>query len=437
MCLHCTWVNENGNSHCTCVGSTAYRINVTNNFFARSYWCDHAKTIGKLLVRIGKVCGIDATQAGRAIASMIKEATSELFDTFRSDLPLCSEVNNGALIVLISEDVVEAYGPCWIPIRFVQKKKSSYICAFCDMVQRNSCTHVRKYHQARMHSGIEESPKEVSGEGDFSRAYPLPTSSFDTNAMHSISKLPVAPVNCSRALRIDNFICELSKKGSSFLVTAPQICAVCQSSRNELLRSMVKGGVIMCTLEPCGMGVETFSCNNAKCDVEIKAEGREHCIVLQSLTTAGTHIMLREIVKSVALSNGTMGGRVEQAHAIGTTVIEAHFNLSQFAGSAVSRSSRIVEELCRIMTRLMALAPPKSLFTCPTCTSKDGKKHLHALCVDSVWKGCNKKSRKKFGQVSEECKPKAVSKATTSRNPMRPLDSSSIANKLSLSCWRP
>lgn len=117
-----------------------------------------------------------------------------------------------------------------------------------------------------------------------------------------------------------------------------------------------------------------------------------------------------------------MGGRANQAHTLATARIDASVNVSQFADAPVSRSSKSVEDLSRIMTKLMAMSPARSLFACSTCMGVDNSCRIHALCVDGVWKGYNKKSRKKFQNISEPCKAQSVSSAATARAPMRPLE---------------
>lgn len=155
----------------------------------------------------------------------------------------------------------------------------------------------------------------------------------------------------------------------------------------------------MCTAGPCEMTIEKFSCGNSAYLAEVYSEGRDHCIVLYSPTTAGTHVMLREVVKGVVLCNGTMGGRVSQAHSLATSVIEANLNKSKFGGVPLSRSTKSIEILCRTMTRLMALSPPASLFSCSACISSENHHRLHALCIDGVGKDTTRSQGQVFVNI--------------------------------------
>lgn len=41
----CTWIDWEGNVHCTCVGCTKYRINVVGNLYRPHLWCSHAESV--------------------------------------------------------------------------------------------------------------------------------------------------------------------------------------------------------------------------------------------------------------------------------------------------------------------------------------------------------------------------------------------------------
>lgn len=235
----CTWVDNVGNVHCTCVGSTKYRINVSGNLFSPSMWCKHTEAFRELLVALGDAVDVDATSCGKALSILVKQSTAAMFGDFCTELPLYTEAHGGAFNVLVTSGVVQAYGPCWIPIRSVPRTNSNYICAFCDVVQNNRCQHVRTYIQVKMHGGTD------NGAGLTS----IPNSPVSPSTpLAAISHLPLAPVNCPRAIKIDSYICDLTKKGWPFVVAAPNNCMLCESPRDEDMQSVLKGGVVLSVL---------------------------------------------------------------------------------------------------------------------------------------------------------------------------------------------
>lgn len=87
------------------------------------------------------------------MASFIRKFSPEGFMAFNDDLPLFTEMHGGAFIVFISPRLADNDGSCWTPVRFAPKTRSNYLCAFCDIVQPNSCEHVQTFHHLKMHGG--------------------------------------------------------------------------------------------------------------------------------------------------------------------------------------------------------------------------------------------------------------------------------------------
>ncbi len=48
------------------------------------------------------------------------------------------------------------------------------------------------------------------------------------------------------------------------------------------------------------------------------AEGRENCIVIEKVTNAATHVLMRRELCGVAVSNGTLTGRLKHFHSLVT-----------------------------------------------------------------------------------------------------------------------
>lgn len=124
-----------------------------------------------------------------------------------------------------------------------------------------------------------------------------------------LSHYPVGVVDCKGAIRMNRRTVMLSQSSQAFVVSAPKICTLCNSERDES-SPMLQKGIIMTNSRVCETQVEIFKCSN--CRALIHSEGRDHKIVLASLLTAATHVLLRYILRDVATSNGTLRGRLEQ-----------------------------------------------------------------------------------------------------------------------------
>ena len=85
------------------------------------------------------------------------------------------------------------------------------------------------------------------------------------------------------------------------------------------------------------------------------------------------------------------------------------------------RSVRVLQQLCVVMCKLMVITPPETLFKCDTCEDVDGK--LHAICVDGIWAGYQRKTSRPFTNISEKCVPMSASAAASSMMYQRPLHS--------------
>lgn len=120
----------------------------------------------------------------------------------------------------------------------------------------------------------------------------------------------------------------------------------------------------MCTLGPCKMQINTYRCSRyPDCKNNLRPEGRDQCVTILGTTTAASHVLLRREVTGVALSNGTLYGRLRHYHSQVNNNI-----LSGVIPEGVSpRSPNTLEKLCSIILQLMTKYPPKSLFICPTC----------------------------------------------------------------------
>ncbi len=55
------------------------------------------------------------------------------------------------------------------------------------------------------------------------------------------------------------------------------------------------------------------------------AEGKENCIVIEKVANAATHVLVRRELYGVALSNGTLTGRLKHYHSLVTS--HAYFGL--------------------------------------------------------------------------------------------------------------
>ncbi len=134
----------------------------------------------------------------------------------------------------------------------------------------------------------------------------------------AISTLPLSPVNCARALVVDDHICGLTRASQVYIVTAPLTCPSCGCKRKEDTRNVWDNGIIMCTIGACRMIIEEFRCSSFSCNRAILAEGREHCVLIHTLSSGATHALLRRELYGVVISNGTLTGRLSHYHSLVT-----------------------------------------------------------------------------------------------------------------------
>ncbi len=130
----------------------------------------------------------------------------------------------------------------------------------------------------------------------------------------------------------------------------------------------IYGGVLTATIGPCRMQVEEFLCSSSSCNAKVTSEGRDQFILMDKVTSAATHALLRRELHGVVVSNGTLSGRLSHFHSLVTA--NAYFGIIPEEPSC--RSVKTLIRLCSIMLRLMCTSPPTHLFRCDTCEHNGG-----------------------------------------------------------------
>lgn len=464
----CTWIDSYGNIRCTCIGSTNFRILATTGKF-NDACCDHALAIFLLLDDFASATGANRQICGRVLGCINGSKFSAENDAYISQLPLFTYVHKEDIVILAKKDVSDGRCAQLVPLRCLKQSGRHLICAFCDLTRTNQCEHVSEVHSLMMQGGPAVLPQKRE-----SRKSRKNLSGANWNPMdelNSISHFPLAIVDCKDALRVDRLIVQLSQGNSPFYVSAPKICSSCTSSRNEGTRKVQKG-IVLCSEGPCRMHVELYDCSKPDCKYLIHSEGRDHKVLLLTLSTAATHVMLRRILTGVVLSNGTLNGRLMQYHSEmlanvdadlipGTTVgnvpylttlqhtevqVQMNIQLGLFCSAPAKedetnkdevilpdsdtgvlgqerkwRSTRVMQDLCVAMCKLMIMNPPSDLFRCANCEDECGR--LHAICIDGIWAGYQKALGRMFENISQPCQALSQSTAASARAVKRPLTS--------------
>ncbi|CDF39066.1 unnamed protein product [Chondrus crispus] len=300
----CTWINEDGLVRCTCIGMVDFRIKEAAGGFHYDCCC-HSSSINAFLTELGMLSQTTRDICGKALHSIAVNAFQS-YESYMDDLPLFTYQHGRKLAVLAMRFNSEETTIQYVPIRFIQRNGQHYICAFCDLVCTNSCEHVTKLRDLLVHGG----PAVKDGACTNVKLEPL-LYGPNWNPMDDLgglSRYPVGVVDCKEAIRMNRRIVMLSQSILTFMVSAPKVCVLCNPERDESTRKLQQG-IIMTTAGVCEMHVEVFKCSN--CYTIIHSEGRDHKIVLASLSTAATHVLLRHIIRGVATSNGTLRGRLE------------------------------------------------------------------------------------------------------------------------------
>lgn len=212
------------------------------------------------------------------------------------------------IAVLARKDRVDASYEL-VPIRVLKRFGQHLIRAFCDLGRPNNCEHVTELNSLQIQGGPIFTSWEPPPES--SQNMPKETEWNPMEPIESISFLPLSIVNFKDSIRVERKIVQLSQRNAFFNVPAPNICTACEASRIEESRNIQKG-IVLCSEGPCSMRVEIFHCSD--CSHRIHSEGRVDKIVLLTLSTAAAHVMLRNQLTGVALSNGTLTGRLGQYH---------------------------------------------------------------------------------------------------------------------------
>ncbi len=164
---------------------------------------------------------------------------------------------------------------------------------------------------------------------------------------------------------------------------------------------MWKDGVLMCTISPCRMHIEVFECSNSNCSSKVLAEGRDHYIVIDRVSSAATHALIRRELFGVAISNGTLTGRLNHFHSF----VTANAFVGVIPEAPVCRSVRTLLKLCSITLRLICMSPAEQLFQCNVCEFNGNIRvdQINALCMDGISQGFVKTGTKPFTNISEPC----------------------------------
>ena len=126
----------------------------------------------------------------------------------------------------------------------------------------------------------------------------------------------------------------------------------------DILRLVSPVDDLTCTAGPCEIEIEWVRFTAEGCTSIIAPEGRENCVLLESMTSGATHSLLRKELTGVSLSNGTLSGRLSEFHSqsIG---IQMSGLLPQIL---TRRSVKKLREMCAIILRLVAKNPDSSFF---------------------------------------------------------------------------
>ncbi len=299
----CTWISLSGHIHCTCIGSTAYRIWADTEANIDSVTCVHANGILRIVAAVSSSFKVPIPLAGKILSKFFVRSGQDAF------FKLCKVISYYACstqrlhyrrfgIRVPSRPIPHHF----VPVRHLSKGFLRNICAFCDNVLHAGCHHSRKI-------SILEEEVEMQKSYTTDESYSTKEDPYAEISSDSISCLPLSPVNCE---------CNLARTSKPYIVTAPGSCPTCGSRRDEASRKTWDYGVIMSTIGPCRMETEEFTCSSSACGRKIISEGRDHCILIDKLTSAATHELLRRELHGVVISNGTITGRLSHFHSLVT-----------------------------------------------------------------------------------------------------------------------
>ena len=282
----------------------------------------------------------DDRNTARALADLFASKCEVSFATFTDDCPSARAMHDGKVFVTCNlwRGITWAY---FAPVRVV-RNGSFFVCAFCGTTHRGGCKHTRIAVESRETMETEEEVAKDDGWKGFEK---------------HISHLPLSPVNCSRSIRVDNDVTVVAFRRDVCLIHAPCTCQKCGAIRDVKTRES-RRGVLTCTAGPCEMELEWFRCTAEGCTSIIDLEGRENCVLLELMTSGATHILLRRERTGVALSNGTLSGRLSQFHSksIGMQMS------SILPKIPTCRSVKMLRDMCAIMLRFVTTNPDSSFF---------------------------------------------------------------------------
>lgn len=266
----CTWLDMKGAVHCTCIGATRFRFLSSNRapgtyFMNGGIKCNHVYCFAIALQTLAYYFNTNHMIIRIAISTIVAQSRTISFSEHSYGLPQVHSCHGGTVRVVVIGQTAQPETIQFVPVRRMRRGKMiRYVCAFCDLHKTTSCVHTET----------------VSLIGEEEREEPRKVSDND---IVSFSSLPLSPVNCPRSIQVDQEVCSLAKEGKYFVVTAPLISTECGHPRAEKSLTPLKDGLIMCTLGPCKMQLNTYRCSQfPDCHNVLIPEGREHCIIIES-----------------------------------------------------------------------------------------------------------------------------------------------------------
>lgn len=403
----CVWIDDNGGIRCTCLGLS--RFNDKGNEFSQTY-CSHGSAFWSFLEHV-----LHATR---------QEVESNLWKAFATSLlalnlspvedSTVTRMHNDRIAIVQQKPDSDASQMIWVPVRVHKKPKHrggnviTYICCFCDMVTRHNCLHAKFVFQ--------------SCNGQFtsqSQSTDIVQVSTYMRFEDAVSQLPLTPASCSRSTKMDFEICEAARRGATMVVSAPKACRFCGTPRTSRQSITESKGVVMCTIGPCKLRVDSFKCRNPTCGRVVSVDGREYCMTFERFTTSMTHTVLRQTCEGVALGNGTLTAKIQELLKKYVTLRNANLR----DNSVEPRSVKTLLRICVLGMHLMTKEPPVNFFKCPTCdppmiNGSDEVERMRALCIDGIWIGSQSHLSETFSNVTSSCKP--ISLGVVRRGKARP-----------------
>ena len=404
----CFWIDFRGCLLCTCVGSTAFRsVHLLETVEENILRCECVHTEGLLLFlrAISKLTALPVRVIGTAISTIFEQYSNCSIGSYRLSLPKVVSLHKGSVRIVESVVAGEEF-IIFTPVRSIHDN-NRFICCFCDTSSFGNCYHVQECQ--RINS---EEDSSFTGEVDRT-GLEMPSSE---STYQGISRLPLSPVNCRRAIEVDMEVNRIAIEKGTFLLSSPTICD-CGYPVISSSRRLHCSGIVMATIGPCLMHVEEFICGNPSGSHKVTPEGRANCILLLNLSTAATHTLLRRELSGVIMGNGTLSGRMKHYHALSMeNVLSGYLN-----PLTKPRSVRTLIKLCTEMLRLMSLKPTKSLFECGVCDKANGRdKRVEIVCIDGIYQGYMRKKQVKSNNIYEKVQSFPVSSSTSGTSWRRP-----------------